>query len=93
MSAALALEPDVVAADRCQLQRVLVVDENELLQAGLRLGAEKVVRIVQYDGDPGRIAEFNSDRGDDRPGRLGPAQGEHPPELRPRAPPRLFKGL
>ena len=35
MSAALALEPDV-AADRCQLQRVLVVDENELLQAGLR---------------------------------------------------------
>ncbi|GCD88111.1 response regulator transcription factor [Nocardioides sp. LS1] len=34
MSAVLAVEPDV--EDRCRLQRVLVVDENELLQAGLR---------------------------------------------------------
>jgi DNA-binding NarL/FixJ family response regulator len=34
MSAALAVESNV--EDRCQLQRVLVVDENELLQAGLR---------------------------------------------------------
>lgn len=51
MSAALALEPtfdsglvpaprsvdsDDLATDRCQLQRILVVEENELLQAGLR---------------------------------------------------------
>ncbi|GAB3857633.1 nitrate/nitrite response regulator protein NarP [Nocardioides maradonensis] len=34
MSAALAVEP--VVEDHCRLQRVLVVDENELLQAGLR---------------------------------------------------------
>ena len=50
MSAVLAIEPDLAprlvpapasdrhtdAEDRCQLQRVLVVDENELVQAGLR---------------------------------------------------------